>query len=70
MTRTPQARRAGDCLEIAPGVEIYCEDEGEGTPLVPVPGWTFTTRVFGHRFAEFPASHRNAILSEFLATIG
>ena len=51
-------RRAGAYLEVAPGVEIYYEDQGEGSPLVLVPGWTFTTKVFDHQFAEFSKSHR------------
>lgn len=51
-------QRIGDYLEVAPGVDIYYEDEGEGTPLVLIPGWTFTTRVFDHQFAAFSGSHR------------
>ena len=50
--------RIGDYLEVAPGVDIYYEEEGAGTPLVLVPGWTFTTQVFDHQFAEFSRSHR------------
>ena len=51
-------RRAGAYLEVAPGVEIYYEEQGEGSPLVLVPGWTFTTKVFDHQFAELSKSHR------------
>ena len=60
MTRntTPNPHRIGDYLEVAPGIEIYYEDEGEGPPLVLVPGWTFTTKVFDHQFAAFSSSHR------------
>ena len=47
------AQRIGAYLEVAPGVDIYYEDEGEGPPLVLIPGWTFTTRVFDHQFAAF-----------------
>ena len=50
--------RVGDYLEVAPGVDIYYEDEGEGPPLVLIPGWTFTTKVFDHQFAAFSGSHR------------
>lgn len=53
-----ETHRVGHYLEVAPGIEIYYEDEGEGTPLVLIPGWTFTTRVFDHQFAEFSGSHR------------
>ncbi len=50
--------RIGSYLEVAPGVDIYYEDEGEGVPLVLIPGWTFTTKVFDHQFAAFSGSHR------------
>ena len=40
------------------GVDIYYEDVGKGVPLVLIPGWTFTTRVFDHQFAAFSGSHR------------
>ncbi len=54
----PMLHRVGDYLEVSPGIDIYYEDVGEGPPLVLVPGWTFTTRVFDHQFAEFAGSHR------------
>ena len=57
-TPDPAASRNGDYLEVAPGIDIYYEDVGDGTPLVLVPGWTFTTKVFDHQFAEFSKSHR------------
>ena len=52
------AQRIGAYVEVAPGVDLYYEDEGEGTPLVLIPGWTFTTRVYDHQFAAFAGSHR------------
>ena len=52
------AQRIGSYVEVAPGVDIYYEDEGEGPPLVLIPGWTFTTRVFDHQFAAFAGTHR------------
>ena len=52
------AQRIGAYLEVAPGVDIYYEDQGEGPPLVLIPGWTFTTRVFDHQFAAFTDSYR------------
>lgn len=55
---TESAQRIGGYIEVAPGVDIYYEDEGEGPPLVLIPGWTFTTKVFDHQFAEFSKSHR------------
>ena len=55
---SPGTNRVGDYLEVDPGVAIYYEDEGEGTPLVLVPGWTFTTKVFDRQFAAFSGRHR------------
>lgn len=54
----PVSLRVGKYFEVEPGVEVYYEDEGEGRPLVLVPGWTFTTKVFDHQFAAFSGSHR------------
>ncbi len=50
--------RVGSYLEVEPGVDIYYEDEGEGRPIVLVPGWTFTTRVFDNQFSAFSGTHR------------
>lgn len=52
------AKRVGSWFEVAPGVDLYYEDEGKGPPIVFVPGWTFTTRVFDHQFAAFSGEHR------------
>ncbi|POF28027.1 alpha/beta fold hydrolase [Roseibium marinum] len=49
---------AGDYLEVEPGVDIYFEDQGSGSPIVFVPGWTFTTRVFEHQIKAFSEAHR------------
>ncbi len=48
----------GAYIEVAPGVELYYEEHGAGSPLVFVPGWTFTTEVFQHQVAHFARSHR------------
>jgi pimeloyl-ACP methyl ester carboxylesterase len=48
----------GAYLEVDPGVEIYYEDQGTGTPLVFVPGWTFTTDAFAYQMAHFSKTHR------------
>ena len=50
--------RSGSYFEVEPGVELYYEDHGNGSPLVFVPGWTFTTEVFTHQFAHFSENHR------------
>jgi non-heme chloroperoxidase len=51
-------RQPGKYIEIEPGVEIYYEDRGTGTPIVFVPGWTFTTDVFIHQIEHFSRTHR------------
>ncbi|MFO7167471.1 MAG: alpha/beta hydrolase [Chloroflexota bacterium] len=48
----------GTYLEVAPGVELYYEEHGAGSPLVFVPGWTFTTEVFQHQVEHFAQTHR------------
>jgi pimeloyl-ACP methyl ester carboxylesterase len=55
---TSNIQRTGSYVEVEPGVELYYEDEGEGAPLVLIPGWTFTTRVFDHQFEAFSKSNR------------
>jgi len=51
-------REPGKYIEVEPGVELYYEDHGQGTPLIFVPGWTFTGEVFEHQVAHFAATHR------------
>jgi pimeloyl-ACP methyl ester carboxylesterase len=51
-------REPGKYIEVEPGVELYYEDYGQGTPLLFVPGWTFTGEVFEHQVAHFAATHR------------
>lgn len=48
----------GKYLEVDPGIEIYYEDQGEGTPIIFTPGWTFTCEVFSEQVAHFSRSHR------------
>ena len=54
MTATP----SGHYLEVAPGVELYYEEQGSGSPILFVPGWTFTTEVFQHQVTHFAQNHR------------
>ena len=49
---------SGGYFEVEPGVDLYYEDRGQGTPIVFVPGWTFTTDVFQHQYEDFAATHR------------
>lgn len=51
-------RQPGKYIEVEPGVEIYYEEMGAGTPLVFVPGWTFTSEVFIHQLEHFSKTHR------------
>ena len=48
----------GRYLEVEPNVELYVEEVGKGRPLVFIPGWTFTTKVFQHQVAHFSKSYR------------
>jgi non-heme chloroperoxidase len=50
--------RTGTYLEVAPGVELYYEEYGDGAPIVFVPGWTFTTEVFQHQIKPFAETNR------------
>lgn len=44
-------------FEVEPGVALYYEMAGSGTPIVFVPGWTFTTEVFDAQMAYFSQDH-------------
>ncbi len=48
----------GSFFETEPGLELYYEVNGEGSPLVFVPGWTFSTEVFDHQVAHFSKTHQ------------
>ena len=45
-------------FETVPGVNIHYIDEGQGTPLVFVPGWTFSVEVFEHQIPYFAKNYR------------
>jgi pimeloyl-ACP methyl ester carboxylesterase len=53
---------AGGFISIEPGVEMYYEDQGQGSPILFVPGWTFTTEVFQHQLNHFSKSNRVVII--------
>lgn len=53
---------SGKYLEVDPGVEIYCEDEGSGSAIVFIPGWTFTTEMFIHQIQYFSKKHRVVLI--------
>ena len=48
----------GQYIEVEPGVELYYEDRGTGSPIIFIPGWTFTTEVFTHQMEYFSKTHR------------
>jgi non-heme chloroperoxidase len=45
-------------LTLEPGVELYYEEAGQGSPIVFIPGWTFNGTVFEHQVAHFSKTHR------------
>lgn len=45
-------------VEVAPGVDLYVEQTGDGRPLVFVPGWTMTTEVFARQVPHFADRYR------------
>ncbi|MBW1906758.1 MAG: alpha/beta hydrolase, partial [Deltaproteobacteria bacterium] len=49
-------------LEVEPGSSIYYVDEGKGTPIMFVPGWTMTSEVFVKQQAAFAKTHRVIVL--------
>jgi pimeloyl-ACP methyl ester carboxylesterase len=53
---------AGGFIDVEPGVEIYYEEKGEGSPILFVPGWTMTTEVFGHQLEQMSTSHRVVVI--------
>ena len=63
------AQRIGAYVEVAPGVDIYYEDEGEGPPLVLIPGWTFTTQGLRPSVCGVPGSSTGSSLSTRAATV-
>ena len=55
-------RQPGDFVEVEPGVEIYYEERGTGTPILIVPGWTFTTEVFVHQLEQLSEKYRVIVI--------
>ncbi|SET56965.1 Pimeloyl-ACP methyl ester carboxylesterase [Oceanobacillus limi] len=54
--------KAGNYIEVDPGVELYVEDVGNGEPIVFIPGFTFTTEVFTKQVSYFSKSHRVIVI--------
>jgi len=51
-------REPGKFIEVEPGVDLYVEEKGSGTPIIFIPGWTFTTELFDHQMAHFAQNYR------------
>ncbi len=49
-------------LEVEPGSSLYYSDEGKGTPILFVPGWTMTSEVFARQQTAFAKAHRVIVL--------
>ncbi|MFW5643694.1 MAG: alpha/beta fold hydrolase, partial [Alkalispirochaeta sp.] len=45
-------------IEVAPGVELFYRESGSGTPLLFIPGWTFSSAVFERQLAELSNRYR------------
>lgn len=41
-------------VEVEPGVRIYAEDIGEGTPVIFLHGWPLNHKMFEYQFMELP----------------
>lgn len=50
--------KTGKYFETVPGIEIYYVDEGQGRPIIFVPGWTFSGDVFEAQVKRFSSSYR------------
>lgn len=45
-------------VEVAKGVELFYREAGEGTPIVFVPGWTFSSAVFERQLEQLSGAYR------------
>lgn len=45
-------------VQVAPGVELFYREAGEGKPIVFVPGWTFSSAVFEQQLEGLSGSNR------------
>jgi hypothetical protein len=52
-------------LEVEPGSSLYYSDEGKGTPILFVPGWTMSSEVFGKQQAATAPSSRQPLRSRW-----
>lgn len=45
-------------VTVAPGVELFYQEKGEGLPLLFIPGWTFSSEIFVRQFEGLARDHR------------
>jgi len=45
-------------IEVAPGIEIHYQEQGSGTPLLFIPGWTFSSEIFVRQFEGLADRYR------------
>ena len=50
--------RPSNYFETVPGIHIHYYDEGQGTPVIFVPGWTFSADVFEGQIEAFRDRYR------------
>ncbi len=48
----------GHYVEVTPDVELFYIDKGKGTPLIFVPGWSFSADAFLHQIEHFSQKYR------------
>ena len=49
---------AGQYVNLSPGLDLYYEEAGSGTPIVFIPGWFATSAVFKAQIAHFSRNFR------------
>ena len=56
------AQAADRWITVSSGIELHVIDEGQGPPLVFVPGWTFAAEVFEHQIAALSEDWRVIVI--------
>ncbi|MBS4202374.1 alpha/beta hydrolase [Bacillus sp. FJAT-49732] len=56
------AIQGGKYIKVAQGVEIFVQDEGNGDPIIFIPGWTFTSEVFSKQVEHFRKTNRVIVI--------
>ncbi|AST90944.1 alpha/beta hydrolase [Sutcliffiella cohnii] len=48
--------------EVDSGIELYVQEEGDGQPIVFIPGFTFSSNVFAEQVRHFSKTHRAIVI--------